>query len=418
MKLIAVKPTAPAALVVLFLFSLAVPVVRASQKPATTQPGSSTTPAAPTKNPATAAPAFDETAKQAAEARDSGKLEHAIALYRKAVAQKPEWSEGWWYLGTLLYDLDRYAEAAEALKNLAKLEPNGGAGLALLGLCQFQTGEYKDALTHLERGRQKGLGGNQQLGYVARYHSAILFNKYGQFEAAFQILNGLAMENPDSNRITEGLGISALRLPYLPSELTEDKRTPVMMAGRAMAFHIGHKFEESTKEFESLLEQFGTMANVHYARGVVLLHDEPDAALEEFKKELQVSPSHVEARLQLAFEYIKRGEHAAGLVYAKEAVQLDPESFVARNALGRTLLDTGDVPGAVRELEIGVKLAPDSPEMQFALVRAYMKAGRKEDAQKARAEFLKLDKIRRERRELLAPGKGVQVPENAEKVEP
>ena len=183
-----------------------------------------------------AEPGFDETAKQAAEARDAGRLEEAIGLYRKAVARQTDWSEGWWYLGTLLYDLDRYAEAAEALKSLVKLDPEGGAGLALLGLCQLKSAEYKEALLHLESGRKKGLGGNQQLGHVSRYHSAILFNKFGQFEAAFQILNALAMENPESTRITEALGISSLRLPYLPSELPEDKRAPVMIAGRAMAF--------------------------------------------------------------------------------------------------------------------------------------------------------------------------------------
>ena len=402
----------------LFLFGSAVSEAfgrqtSGSQPRPSSNPPKARSQAKPKSQAAVTQPAFDETARQAAEARDSGKLEEAIGLYRKAVARKADWAEGWWYLGTLLYDLDRYAEGADALKKLVKLEPEGGAGLALLGLCQFQVGEYQEALLHLEGGRKKGLGGNQQLSYVSRYHSAILFNKFAQFEAAFQILNGLAMENPDSTRITEGLGISALRLPYLPAELPEDKKVPVMMAGRAMAQHIGHKFEESVKEFQALLDQFGTLPNVHYAYGVVLLHDQPDAALEEFKKELEISPSHVEARLQMAFEYIKRGEHATGLVFAKEAVDLDPQSFVARNALGRTLLDTGDVPGAIRELETGVKLAPDSPEMQFALVRAYMKAGRKDDAQKARTEFLKLDKIRRERRELLVPGKGVQVPESA-----
>ncbi len=358
-------------------------------------------------------PAFEEISRQAESAREAGRLEEAIGLYRKALAQRPQWSEGWWYLATLLYDLDRYPEARDAFSRLTELEPNGGAGFALLGLCEFQTGDHGNALVHLEQGRRKGLGGNQDLSYVSRYHSAILFNRFGHFEAAFQILNGLAMENPESARITEGLGISALRLPHLPSELPEDTKVPVVKAGRAMALYIGHKFEESLKEFDSLLEQFGNLPNVHYAYAVVLLHNQPDAALEQFKRELEISPSHVEARLQIAFEYIKRGEHAAGLVYAREAVKLAPDSFVARNALGRTLLDTGDVAGAVRELEAGVKLAPDSPEMHFALVRAYMKAGRKEDAQKARAEFLKLDKIRRDRRELLVPGKGVQVPENA-----
>ena len=71
----------------------------------------------------------------------------------------------------------------------------------------------------------------------------------------------------------------------------------------------------------------------------------------------------------------------------------------AHNALGRILLETGQTERAIKELEIGVKQAPDSPEMFFALARAYSKAGRKADADRARAEFMRMDKIRRAKKE-------------------
>jgi predicted Zn-dependent protease len=103
--------------------------------------------------------------------------------------------------------------------------------------------------------------------------------------------------------------------------------------------------------------------------------------------------------LQIAFEYIKRGEFASGLPYAEKAVQIAPSLFPGRNALGRILLETGEVARAVKELEIGVKLAPDSPEMHFALARAYARAGRKEDAARERAIFTRLDQAMRTQRE-------------------
>jgi len=106
----------------------------------------------------------------------------------------------------------------------------------------------------------------------------------------------------------------------------------------------------------------------------------------------------VPARQQIAFEYIRRGEPAKGRRYAEEAVKLAPQSFAARNALGRILLSLGEVERAVEELETGVKLAPDSPQMHYQLARAYTKAGRKEDAARARKEFLRLEKIRRNKR--------------------
>jgi Flp pilus assembly protein TadD len=49
------------------------------------------------------------------------------------------------------------------------------------------------------------------------------------------------------------------------------------------------------------------------------------------------------------------------------------------------------------ELETAAKLAPESPEMHFALALAYQKAGRKEEAARSRATFVELDRKRRER---------------------
>ena len=81
---------------------------------------------------------------------------------------------------------------------------------------------------------------------------------------------------------------------------------------------------------------------------------------------------------------------------------IEPGSFAARNALGRILLELDQTARAIQELETGMKLAPDSPETCYALARAYARAGRKQEADRARAEFNRLDKLRRSLREVPA----------------
>ena len=49
-------------------------------------------------------------------------------------------------------------------------------------------------------------------------------------------------------------------------------------------------------------------------------------------------------------------------------------------------------------LELGVKLAPESPGLHFTLARAYQRAGRLDDAARARAEFTRLDRLARTQR--------------------
>jgi predicted Zn-dependent protease len=63
---------------------------------------------------------------------------------------------------------------------------------------------------------------------------------------------------------------------------------------------------------------------------------------------------------------------------------------------GRALREAGETERAVQELERGAALAPESRDIQFALARAYQRAGRPADAERARQEFLRLDQANRE----------------------
>ena len=353
-------------------------------------------------NPALSAQAqkdFADLAQRAAEARDKDKLDEALSLYAEALRLKQDWAEGWWYLGTILYDRDRYPEARDALQSLVALQPQNASGWALLGLCQYQTREYDRSLVNLQKARILGLSSSKELATVTRYHAAILMTRFEQFEVAFEILREFTREQNEDQKIIEAFGINALRLPFLPMEVPPDKREAVLMAGRAANDWSARRTDDARKGFEGLVARYPKMPNVHYMFGAFLLTDNPDKALDEFRKELEVSPSHAPAMLQIAFEYIKRGEYPAARPFAEKAVNLQPNLFPARNAFGRVLLETGDVAGAIRELEAGVKLAEDSPEMHFVLARAYAKAGRKEEAARERETFTKLDKLMRTQRE-------------------
>jgi Flp pilus assembly protein TadD len=79
--------------------------------------------------------------------------------------------------------------------------------------------------------------------------------------------------------------------------------------------------------------------------------------------------------------------------YARQAAEIDPGSFVAHNALGRALVDSGELEKGIKELELARQQAPGSPQTRIALASAYAKAGRSEDAAHERAEFLKLKQL-------------------------
>ena len=341
-----------------------------------------------------ASAAFEQTKQQAHAAREADKLDEATALYLKALKLQPRWKEGWWFLGTLFYERDRYVEGRDALRNLVALNQEFGPAFTLLGLCEFQLREYEQSLLHLRRGNEMGLGDNDELLRIARYQEAMLHVRFEQFELAHDVTIKYVLKKEPTSETLELLGLIMLRLPYLPSELPAAKREVVNKAGRAAFWAASDDVARAQREYRELVVLFSNEPGVHYAYGMFLVRSDSDAGIAELKRELELSPKHVTARLLLAFEYLKRNEWALGLPYAEQAVALAPNLFAAYNAAGRLALEVGQTDRAIQALEKGVTLAPTSPEMHFALSRAYIKAGRVKDAEKERAEFIRLDKLR------------------------
>ncbi len=206
----------------------------------------------------------------------------------------------------------------------------------------------------------------------------------------------LCRSGAESPRVVRAAGLMLLRLAALPSEVPREKEELVDLAGRAGYSWIALKVDDARDRFGALLERFPEAQNAHYCYGLFLLSPgSDDAALAEFREEMRVQPRSVYPRLETAFELLKRGDYAAARPHAEEAVRLAPGLFAAHNALGRILVELDEIPRGVAELEEAARLAPQSPEMDFALAHAYARAGRTADAERARASFQKLDAARR-----------------------
>ena len=367
---------------------------------------------APTR-PATAKPAprparpagsaeFDRLSREATVAREAGRVDEALGLYEKALKIRPTWDEGHWYAGTLYYGMDRYAEARDAFRRVIALqEKNAGAKpvsngrvYGMKGLCEFRVKNYEVALADLLKARDLGVESEDLLSAV-RYHMAIIMTRLEQYEFAMLNLQPFAQKGNDAPTVIEAFGLATLRLPMLPAELPPDRREMVLLAGRGSYYQAARLSGPARPAFEELVARYPDSPNVHYAYGVFLLGEDPDRALDEFKKELKQSPGHSWSMLQIAFEYIKRSDWEAARPWAQQAVDTAPQDFAGRRALGQVLFELGDTAGAIEHLERGVALAPDSPSLRFVLARAYQKAGRPVDADREREEFRKLQQANR-----------------------
>ena len=337
---------------------------------------------------------FDTLAAQASTARETDQVENAIGLYRKALTLRPGWAEGWWFLGTLYYDVNKFNEAAPAFKQTAELQGKAGAPWVMLGLCEFQLLKYDDAFTHIRKGRELGIGENAELERAMRYHEGLLYLVKGDCERSQQKLGTLSYDGVGSEELIIALGLSVLRMGMLPKQVDINYRdhNVVRRAGLAEHFNAQKNISDASREYDLLAKDFPKFPNVQYAYGRFLLSTrDNDGALAAFERELQSSPKHALARLQIAYIKLLQKEPAEGLPYAEEAIKLHPRLPLSHYVLGRLLFDAGQNARAIQELELAGELRPDEPRVYFALARAYAKANRKEDAARAREMFTKLN---------------------------
>jgi len=333
------------------------------------------------------APATD-ILSQAAQAEAAGKVAEAIRLYTNATREQPLNASNWCRLGSLYYHQKRFNESRETLRRCVSLDPNSSNNWAMLGLSEFESNDLDIALPHLQR----ALGSKEDTALLrkARLRAAMLLTRADSYDAALKLLMYVALKSESTPEILDAMGLAVLRQAKLPREVLEKDREMIRRSGQAVYHTASGHATEAQRQFEELAATYPAVPNIHYAFGTFLIESDPENAIVQWKREIEISPAHVPARLQIALAYLKRKDPESGLPYAEEAVRIAPKFFAGHNVLGRLLLEGGRPEKSIPELEIAIALEPRSPQAHFALASAYARIGRKEDAARERALFEKL----------------------------
>ena len=341
---------------------------------------------------ASAAPrqSFDQLLQAAEKARDESRDDDAIRLFRRARSQEPESEQALWFLGTLLYEKRQYPEARDVLRQFVTIRPDAGPGWALLGLGEFQLREYPRALNHLQRAMAQGIGDRQELVRSVSYDVVVLLTRFERYDDSLDmLLRMIASSTPDLT-LVEPAGLAGLRLPFLPAEIPPDRREPVNLAGKAVLALQMQGSEETESAFKHLVSAYPNEPGVHFLYGAYLMQLHPDQAVPEFERELEISPSHVLARVRLAEQRIAQRDFDRALALAQQAIKLEPQRASAHMLAGEAVIAKGNQAEGIKELEIARAGDPTKIRTHWDLLRAYAAAGRKDDANREKQEIEKL----------------------------
>lgn len=337
---------------------------------------------------------FEDLTRSAQEAYNAQHDDDAARLYAEAVKLKPDFAQGWWAIGMIDYQHDRYPECRDALTRMVALDATAAPGFALLGLCEFRTRQYDLSFQHLKTAHMlvpvREAGG--PLLDMANFHLVMLLTQQGAFELAQDVAIQVALKHRDNPDMMFAAGLACLRMSILPEEVPQNQRQVVAMAGKAYWDLITQPPEQTEADFKALVAAYPNFPNVHFFYATYLAAHHPEESVPEFLAELKVQPDSVPARVSLALRYITDGKTTEALKYAREAVALSPDSVGCQLALGEALKAGGDDQNALAAYQAAEKLDPESAKVRLYLVNAYRAVGRVDDMRREREEYDRIKK--------------------------
>jgi tetratricopeptide (TPR) repeat protein len=335
---------------------------------------------------------FEDISSQASAAREQNDIPRAIELYAEAVRLNPNWPDGWWFLGSLQYGSGTYAAARDALSHFIELTPNAGPALALRGLCEFETEEYQQSLADIQRGISLGAATEPRNEQILRYHEALLLTRLGRFDDALSSYAFFAQKGITNPELMVAIGLAGLRIPLFPGDASTAQQELLTTTGDAAFEFMKGDEKNAAQVFDHLFQGFPTAPNLHYLYGFLLYPSDPDSAIAQFKRELEVSPGNENAGVMAAWALLMRNKPSEALPYAQQAEKTQPSLSTSQLVLGRSLAETGNLREGIEHLERAAQLEPGNLETHLALAKAYSNSGQKADARHERELCLKMAK--------------------------
>lgn len=340
---------------------------------------------------------------EAGKAESAGDSAKAVATLEKGLTIDPNWKFGLLKAGLLLYQSEKYAAARPHLARLTQIDDTLATPWALLGMCEFQLGEYRATLEHIDRADRLGIPDQSGLRESAGIHLGLAYIELGDYESALKFLNKFApSKNPQRReQLIMAMGYASMYLS-LKTSLPPEETAVVRRLGEAYYQSAAGDRPGARVIMEDLIKQYPKATALHFVYANLLMYwSDFDGADREFRAELVNDPESHPARLGLAYVAVHNGEAPDSLRLATEAVKMRPGMYQSHFYLGQLLLRHDQAQQACNELEAARKLAPAHSGVRYSLAKAYRALGRGDDAAQELKEFERL-------KALEEPGKTAQ----------
>jgi tetratricopeptide (TPR) repeat protein len=358
-----------------------------------------------------------------------GKLDGALADFRRAAELAPRQTDLHTSIGYILTRLNRRAEARDAFDRALALDPENFLANYHLGRMLLLAGDAKAAVLNLEKAiavrpdtaeirfdlltayRLVGdaVKANAQLRYLRQarprdarivYAEGLLALDRGDVDAGIEKLRSAIAADPRLVGARQDLALAYIR----GARWTDAEPILAEIVGRAPGalepgylyaltlFNLGRAAEAEAR-LRPLAARYPKAAPVVMLLGVVRSANGAPATelVELFRRAVELNPRAFDAQFYLGRALYSARDRVGAIAALDEAVKIDPKHVKARFFLATALEDDGQTEAAAAQYEELARLAPDSPEGHVGLGAVHVKLGELEAAIAALRRAVELD---------------------------
>jgi arylsulfatase A-like enzyme/tetratricopeptide (TPR) repeat protein len=304
--------------------------------------------------------------REAVRARGEARLDDALALASRAVADDPGLVEAHTLMGDLHQRAGRIEPAVDSYREAASLDPDDARAVLGLAAGYAALGRLDEAERGFERARELDPHTPEP-----SWHLADLWMRKGRFAEAESALKEAMERSGDRPTLLLKMGECYLEMKrYAEAEAV---------------------LKEALAARPELPRAHFVLGRVHEARG------QAAGAIAEYEAELRRDPRDHLASLNLGRVLQQQGRLPEAVARFQASVAAVPDFAIGHVHLARALLDLGDLPGARAAARRALASRTDpraAPQGHYVLAEVYAREGRPRDAAREIAAARRLERGR------------------------
>lgn len=181
-------------------------------------------------------------------------------------------------------------------------------------------------------------------------------------------------------------GRTEMAIQSFKTAVNKDKKNSYFHKGLGQAYQADGQFKKAVQAFEKALELNPHYVDVRNDLGIaMILAGRREAGLDQLLRAFNdpTNPTPELSSRNLGHAYFESGQYAHALNWFRTSLGRNPSYSDAYLGVADCLKATGDLQGAILNLEQGVKKLPKEYRLRLEVGRAYFEAGRFADARAA-----------------------------------